>query len=207
MNTFWLKLAGAAIGITAIVIVASMFASKNTPKPAEPEKSFYDQAQNDQKSFLAEPEKVKVSDQTPTTQTQNEVAQTPAVQPNQPVQQTPPVQPRVQQPEPAQPTTLYFKELGEIEQIEAERQLNIAAPGFSVGRLPMTGYKGLAVDPCRRIIQKWPDSFYAYQAKRILAALPFRYQTRYKITEQETDLSMYSKQRPGTKPFEFKEQN
>ena len=80
----------------------------------------------------------------------------------------------------------------------------MAVPGRSIGRLPTTGFK-LMVDNCRTIIRRWPDSFYAYSAKKMLADLPERYQMRYKITEEEKDLSMFAEQRPGTRPFTIKE--
>jgi len=66
--------------------------------------------------------------------------------------------------------------------------------------LPMTGFS-LMVPNCRQIIKRWPDSWYAYRAKQMLGDLPERYKMRYKVTEEETDLSMYYKQRPGTEPF------
>ena len=78
--------------------------------------------------------------------------------------------------------------------------LNVAVPGRSIGRLPMTGYN-LMVPNCREIIKRWPDSWYAYRAKQMLGDLPERYQTQYNITEKEKDLSMYYKQRPGTEPY------
>ena len=76
----------------------------------------------------------------------------------------------------------------------------MAVPGRSIGRLPMTGFS-LMVPNCRQIIKRWPDSWYAYRAKQMLGDLPERYKMRYKVTEEETDLSMYYKQRPGTEPF------
>ena len=105
-----------------------------------------------------------------------------------------------------EPVTRYFKVLDEIEQIEAERLLNVAAPGRSIGRLPGTGFK-LMIDSCRQIIRRWPDSSYAYQAKRMLADMPERFRARYDITAEEMDVSIYLKQRPGTKPFTFKDSN
>jgi outer membrane protein assembly factor BamD (BamD/ComL family) len=68
----------------------------------------------------------------------------------------------------------------------------------------MTGFN-LMVQNCRQIIKRWPDSQYAYQAKRMLADLPPRYQTRYKVTKEEMDVSMFYKQRPGTQPFTMEE--
>jgi hypothetical protein len=100
---------------------------------------------------------------------------------------------------------VYFKELGEIDQIEASRLLNVAVPGRSIGRLPKIGSKLLMVDSCRTIIRRWPDSQFAYKAKQLLADLPERYQKRYKVTEEEKDVSMFAEQRPGTKPFTIKE--
>ena len=107
------------------------------------------------------------------------------------------VQKQVEEPK---PTVLYFKPLSEIEQIEAERLLGVAVPGRSIGRLPMTGFN-LMVPNCRQIIEKWPESQYAYQARRLLADLQPRYQTRYNVTKEEINISMFYKQRPGTQPF------
>jgi hypothetical protein len=98
------------------------------------------------------------------------------------------------------PTILYFRPLSEIEKMEAERLLNVAVPGRSIGRLPMTGFH-LMVESCRRIISKWPDSWYAYRAKQLLADMPTRFRPRYKITQEELDVSKFSKPRPGTEPF------
>jgi hypothetical protein len=77
-------------------------------------------------------------------------------------------------------------------------------PGRSIGRLPMTGF-GLMVDTCRQIIQRWPDSWYAYRAKQLLADMPPRFQKQYRVTEEEVNLSMFAKPRLGTKPFIIKD--
>jgi hypothetical protein len=105
-----------------------------------------------------------------------------------------------QVPKPPEKATLYFSELSEIEQIEAERLLQVAVPGRSIGRLPMTGFN-LMVDTCRQILRRWPDSWYAYKAKQMLADMPERFRPRYRITEEELDLSRFAEPRPGTKPF------
>ena len=110
-------------------------------------------------------------------------------------QEPPPPAPR--QALQAPPSVVYVKPLGEIDKIEAERLFNVAVPGRSIGRLPMTGYK-LMVDNCRQIIQRWPDSFYAFQSHRLMAELPERYQMRYNVTEREKDISRFLKRRPGT---------
>jgi hypothetical protein len=199
MNTIWLKIMGLAVLAVVVIILIGVFTSgtdSQAPEPEQPQKTFYDQAEEDKQRFLTKPQALDSQSQT-TVKEQN-----PPTENQTAVQTTPPV---VTQPKPAQPVTLYFKELGEIETIEAERLLSVAVPGRSIGRLPMTGFK-LMVDNCRMIIQRWPDSFYAYNAKKMLADIPERYQQRYRITEQEKDISMFLKQRSGTKPFTIKEE-
>ena len=176
MNTFWLKIAGFAILVVVIIVAISSFTGEDKPKP--PPKTFYDQAEEDKENFLAKPQPV------------NEQVQEP----------TKPVQPPAEQTKAAEPTQLYFKPLSEIDEIEAERLLNVAAPSRSIGRLPMTGFK-LMVDTCRQIITKWPDSWYAYQAKRMLVDMPPRFRERYKITDEELDISKFTEPRPGTQPY------
>jgi hypothetical protein len=201
MNTFWLKIMGLAVLAVAVIIGISVFTSGTDskspePEPEEPQKTFYDQAEEDKQRFLAEPQTLDSQTQTPPTQ------QAPPIE-NQTVAQSAPK--AIEPPKPAQPTIVYFKELSEIDQIEAERLLNVAVPDRSIGRLPMTGFK-LMVDSCRTMIRKWPDSQFAYKAKLMLADLPERYQMRYKVTEEEKDVSMFAKQRPGTKPFTITEE-
>jgi outer membrane protein assembly factor BamD (BamD/ComL family) len=57
------------------------------------------------------------------------------------------------------------------------------------------------VQTCRQIIEKWPDSWYAYNAQKMLIDMPERFRERYKITQEELDISKFEKQRPGTEPF------
>ena len=200
MNTFWLKIMGLAVLAVAVIILISVFTSGTDsqspePEPKEPQKTFYDQAEEDKQRFLTEPRAQDSQSQT------TAIEQAPPIE-NQTAAQT--VQPAIESPKPPQPALVYFKELGEIDQIEAERLLNMAVPGRSIGRLPMTGFK-LMVDSCRTIIRRWPQSRFAYSAKQMLADLPERYQKRYQVTEEEKDLSMFAEQRPGTKPFTIKE--
>ena len=191
MDTFWLKIVGFALLVVGVIVLIGFLASGTK----EPEKTFYDQVEEDKREFLAKPQPLKEQE---TTQVQ---------EPNQVVenkQVTEPVPPAPKQIEKPKPVVLYFKPLSEIDQVEAERLLNVAVPGRSIGRLPMTGFN-LMVPNCRQIIQRWPDSQYAYQAKRLLADLPPRYQTRYNVTKEEMDISMFYKQRPGTQPFTMEE--
>lgn len=198
MNTFWLKIMGLAVLAVAVIILISVFTSGTDSQSQEPElpkKTFYDQAEEDKQRFLNKPQEQESQSQIPANEqappTNSETA-------------TELVKPALKPSKPAQPVLLYFKELGEIDQIEAERLLNVAVPGRSIGRLPMTGFK-LMVDNCRTIIQRWPDSWFAYSAKQMLADMPERYQQRYQVTEEEKDLSRFAEQRPGTKPFTIKE--
>jgi hypothetical protein len=204
MNTFWLKIAAlAVVVVVAIVLIGVFTSSERSHLPAESapktkQKTFYDQVEKDREKFLVEPRSLE------------EIAEEPAEEPlkeqvqeqNQPaVGRTPPqsVHPPVAQP-PAKPAQLYFAPLSEVDKIEAERLLNVAVSGRSMGRLPGPGFK-LMVDCCRQIISKWPDSWYAYNAKKMLIDMPERFRPRYKITPEELDISEFTKQRPGTEPF------
>jgi hypothetical protein len=191
MNTFWLKIAGIALVVVVVIVIVNKFTgSKSESKPKQ--RTFYDQVEDDRKKFLAEPQPVEE----------------PAEKPKEPVseQVQEQNQPSVSQPPPkvAKPTILYFAPLSDIDQIEAERLLNVAVPGRSIGRLPMAGFK-LMVDTCRQIISRWPDSWYAYRAKQMLADMPTRFRERYNITREELDISEFTKQRPGTEPFTIEE--
>ena len=180
MNTFWLKIAGLAIVVVVgIVLIGSLIGDS---EPKEPDPTFYDKAEEDQKKFLAEPEPV----QTP--QAESAIEQ---------------VQPAPKPVEPSESKVLYFKPLSEIDKIQAEKLLNAAAPARSMGRLQI-GYN-LMMQNCRQIIQKWPDSWYAYRAKQMIIDMPERFRPRYNVTDDELDLTPFTKPRPETQPFTEKE--
>lgn len=194
MNTIWLKIAAVIVAIVIIFVLITIF----TPSPTEesqqseqPDKprNFAQQVEADKEKFLTEPQPIEEKNQEPMVEDQNVPQQVQTVQ---------------QPPKPVEPVTLYFKELGEIEKIEAERLLNAAVPGRSIGRLPMTGFK-MMVDSCRQIIKRWPESWYAYRAKQMLADMPERFQQRYNVTQEEMDISMYAEPRTGTQPYTIKE--
>lgn len=192
MNTFWLKIAGAGVAVLVLIVLINAFSSSEPePQPIQQEQGFSHQVEIDKKKFLTGPAPVDPARQNEQTAQQAD--------PNQPVKTI------IEIPKPPEPVTLYFVQLSEIDDIEAERLLNVAVPGRSIGRLPMTGYKLMMVDNCRRIISRWPESWYAYRAKQMLADLPPRFWSRYKITKEEVDVSMYTKPRKDTKPFTFKE--
>jgi len=172
MNTFWLKIIGAAIAVVLGVVLISMLTSNKTQEPEPPRKTFYDQAEEDKQRFLAEPKEVDSAVQDLTTESKTVAERIgPITEPSKPPTQV----------------KLYFKELDEIDEIEAKRLLDVAVPGRSIGRLPMTGLN-LMVDSCRQIIRRWPDSEYAFNAKRLLADIPERYHKMYNITKEEIDL-------------------
>ena len=203
MNTIWLKIAAVVVVLVVVLIVGSNFMSDKpapAPEPAEADKpkTVYDMAERD-KQFLEEPEAVEPQSQ----------AQPPAKQPEQ-AAPSQPVQEVAQQPVKqassivlassiTRATTMYFKPMGEIEDIEAQRLLPMVTAGRSIGRLPVTHFK-LMVDGCRQILQKWPDSWYAFRAKQMLEEMPERFWRNYKVTEQELDISKFLKQRRGTEP-------
>ncbi len=191
MNTFWLKIAGFVVLVIVVIVAIATFTGKGEPEPKQPLKTFYDQAEEDKEEFLTKPQPATEQVQEPNKPAKDETP------PN-------PVQPTVERTKPAEPTQLYFQPLSEIDEVEAERLLNVAVPGRSIGRLPMTGFR-LMVETCRQIIAKWPDSWYAYQAKRMLADMPPRFRPRYKITDEELDISRFTKPRPGTQPYNVKE--
>jgi len=199
MNTFWLKVAGIAVGAVVVIVLISTFTGgdKQPPEPLEPQKGFYDQVERDKEKFLTKPQPAEPQNQDTPSQLDTPAANQTNIEPVPPVQPPQPVQ------EPPNPVTLYFKELSEIDEIEASRYLNAAAPARTMGRLRI-GFKNM-VDNCRRIIQRWPDSWYAYRAKQMLIDIPERFHAQYKITEEEKDLSRFTKPRPGTKPFTDKD--
>ncbi len=202
-----LKKAGLALSVI-LVLFAVLFTLGCSKKPKESEQpeateqvqkpatTFSDQAARDKEKLLTLPQPAETQPQpqptAPATTTTTTTTTTPAVQP------------APAEVKPAVSKTFYFKELDEIDQVEAERLLNVAVPGRSIGRLPMTSYS-LMVSTCRQIIQKWPESVYAYRAKQMMAQLPDQSKQTYTITEQEIDVSMYAKPRTGTQPYTVKE--
>ena len=100
-----------------------------------------------------------------------------------------PKQPPVgkQGPEAEEPVKPEFKELSQEDELQAQKLYEWALTQRKMGRLPGLGYKKM-VDACREIIQKYPDSEYAFKAKRMLADIPVRYRPQYGITEEEIDL-------------------
>jgi hypothetical protein len=179
MNTFWLKIAGAAVGIVLAIVLISALTSRTDPTPKESEKGIGDQWEEDERRLRAEPQfKEQPKTSAPTQPPSKTVEQT--LQPGRAIEQTPPAE----QPKPR------FKKLNEIEEAQAQRLWEWVVNQRKMGRLPVMGYKKM-VDTCREIIQRWPESIYAFQAKRALADLPPRYHKMYNITKEEIDLGNF----------------
>ena len=161
MNTFWLKIAGLAVLVVGVIILITVFTSGTDSEPKEPQKTVYDQWEEDDKRLRAGPQ----------------------------YQEPPATTPSMQQTRPVAPPKPEFKKLSEIEEIQAQRLFEAAMTARKMGRLPgiRLGYKNM-VDHCREIIRKWPDSKYAFEAKRLLADIPERYHKMYNITKEEIDL-------------------
>jgi len=85
-------------------------------------------------------------------------------------------------------TELKFKKLSMEDEIQARQLWEWVVSQRKMARLPVVGY-GQMVKTCRNIIRRWPESEYAFKAKRALADLPERYRKTYNITKEETDLS------------------
>ena len=204
MNTIWLKIAAGAVVLVVVLIVGSTFMSEEpAPAPsseAETPKTVYDMAERD-KQFQEQPKAVEAE---PEAQPPAEQPEPEQASPSQPVQEV--AQEPVQQASGivlpssiTRATKMYFKPMGEIEDIEAQRLLPVVTAGRSIGRLPVTHFK-LMVDGCRQILQKWPDSWYAFRAKQMLEEMPERFWRNYKVTEEEVDISKFLTQRQETEP-------
>lgn len=159
MNTFWLKIAGIAVLVVGVIILITVFTSGTDSEPKEPQKTVYDQWEEDEKKLSAEPQ----------------------------YKEPPATTPSAQQTTPVTPPRPEFKKLSEIEEIQAQQLWEWVKSQRKMGRLPIMGY-GQMVKTCRDIIQRWPESEYAFYAKRALADLPERYRKMYNITEEEIDL-------------------
>lgn len=173
MNTFRLKIAGLAVVIVGLIILVNKFTnSKSEPKP-EP-KTVYDVWEQDDKRLRAEPEVNKPAETKPGAESLEakpgtEVPAAPAET------KTPVEQPKMQ-----------FKELSPEDEVRASQLFEWALAERKMGRLPgvKLGYKNM-VDHCREIIGKYPDSVYAFKARRMLGEVPKRYWKQYHITEEE----------------------
>ena len=158
MNTFWLKAAGGVVIVVGLIMLVNVFKSfSSKQKPPEPKpKTIYDQFAEDDKKLRAEPNA-------------NEIREA--------------VAPRTS--ERYEPNAADFKPLSEEEKVDADRLFEMAMFHKKQGRLPGVGGNKQMVDYCRQIIQKYPDSEYAWKARRLLGTLPARFKERYNVTDEE----------------------
>ena len=170
MNSLWIKVAIGGVVVLGLVILVISFLPSD-PQPESGSKSVYEQWEKDDAKLRAEPEPV--------------VEEPPQPAPaNEPTPGSAPVK-RVT---PNEPTTMpQFVELSMEQKVQAEKLFEMAVFHSKQGRLPVMTYKKM-VDYCREIIQRWPESEYAFKAKRMLRHMPERHRARYDITEEEIDL-------------------
>ena len=199
MKTNWLKFASIGIGILIIIVLISVFRSDDNDNSTEleeansPPSGFYEQVGIDRETYLNDPETADIPEQEP-------VDNTPAQDiPEEPIEEPIAEQPVIEQPK-VQEITVYVKQLGELEKLEAERELNYAVPSRSIARLPATSYRPM-IESARRIINRWPDTWYAYQAMNLLASIPDGYKQQFNVTEEETDTGKFMSPRAGTVPI------
>ncbi len=89
-------------------------------------------------------------------------------------------------PEVNQAVQQQFKQLAEEQKVDAEQLYEMAIAQRKMGRLPGMSY-GQMVEYCRMIIERYPESEYAYKARKMLGEVPQREWERHKITQQEID--------------------
>jgi hypothetical protein len=170
MNSLWIKVAiGGVVVLGLVILVISFLPSDSQPESGP--SSVYEQWEKDDAKLRADPEPVA------------EVPPEPAPA-NEPTPTSTPVKPVA----PPEPTPMpQFVELTMEQKVEAERLFEMALFHSKQARLPGMSFKKM-VDYCREIIQRWPESEYAFKAKRMLRHMPERHRARYDITEEEIDL-------------------
>ena len=192
MNNFWPKVLVVLVIIVAIGAFV-VWIKSGIEEAQKPERTFSDMVKQDRTELMAEPNAKDLA---------NRQAQPQAPEAAEPEKKAQPIEhPQLA----AEPTTFYFTEIDETEQIEGENLAAMLPTGRSIGRLPMTGFN-LMVETCRQIMEKWPGSIYDYKARRALKQIPEQYRERYKITDQDIDLTPFTKPRPNTKPYTIKEE-
>jgi hypothetical protein len=172
MNTFWLKIAGAVVAVVVLMVAIKSFISSETEPKPKPD-TVQDMWEKDDKRLRADPE----PKESPNEPNASDVTETTVATANKGSENT----------VTTKPPKLEFRELSQIEKIEAEKLLNVAITHRKMGRLQGIGLSTM-VQTCRQIIEKFPGSEYEFKAKRMLGDIPERFRSRFKITEEEIDL-------------------
>ena len=200
MNTLWLKIASGVIVILVLIIAISVLMSSGEKEPSVPVSS---QEPNNEDSFSDFMEQIAEDEEGSTI---SEEGFQPVIEESQ-TDDIVSSEPEIVQPVPVKPQviemTIYVKKPNSAEEDEAIKQFDYAKKSFDVGRLPTTSYNP-AIVAARRIIERWPESIYAFQSKLLLAQIPKNFQEQYNITSQELDTSMFSEPRAGTIPVKIK---
>jgi len=157
MDSFFTKIViGIIVVVVGFVMAIAFWPAENEPK--KPPKGFYDVVQEDRRKLSAEPD----------VNTVKKLQQRASEQQGKPVDTSKPL----------------FKPLAPEEELHAQQLLEYALSFRSMGRLPQVNYKPM-IDTCRQLIKLYPDSEYAYKAKRILGDIPERQRNMYNVTEDE----------------------
>ncbi len=158
-------MAGFAVVVLVLVVLVKVFSTSETEPKTKP-KTVYEVWEQDDERLRAEPEfkAPPETDQSQSQKTEQVVVQKPEPKPQ-------------------------FKELSFEDEFQAGKLFNLAVQERKMGRLPgiKLGYKNM-VDHCREIIRRWPDSEYAFKARRMIRDIPQRYRKRYNITDEEINL-------------------
>jgi len=163
MNTFWLKIAGLAIVVVGVIILISVFSGSQTQTAPESEPK----PKTIYEQWERDDKRLRAEPQ-PIEQPKTDSLGQSTVQQRQP----------------------QFKVLSPEDEIEAQQKWEWVVTQRKMARLPIMSPKQM-VDTCREIIQRWPQSKYAFLAKRALADLPEKYHQMYNITKEETNLSSF----------------
>ncbi len=172
MNTFWLKIAGAVVAVVVLIVAVKSFTSYES-KPKHEPNTIRDMWDKDDKRLTADPVPKETQNEPNLTTEANTTVATAKKGSENAVSPKPP--------------KLEFRELSQIEKIEAERLFNVAITHRKMGRLQGIGLSTM-VKACRQIIERFPGSEYEFKAKRMLGDMPERFRGRFKITKEEIDL-------------------
>ena len=158
MKNLWLKIAGGALVILALVVLISVFSSPKTPKD-DVELTPEQQAQKAEQRKQNRLEKIKKrQQQEQTTDQTRDIA----------------VRREVRREEPE-------------EYVRAEQLYQMVVVESKIAKKPMMTYRRM-VDYCRQLFKEYPDSSQAEKARELLRQMPPRDKRRYKITNEELGL-------------------